>query len=170
MYVLGTPQDLEFYQTHINRFRGTIELAICCDHSGFTLKEKLLAAISGKFNYRDFGAYSGGDSDHYDYLKPCAEYVLSNSSTIGISICSTGQGFNIAANKIAGIRSALVTDAYTAEMGRRHNAANFFCLPAKVLDGDDLGSIVEAIVNNSFDGGRHSTRISRFENDEFFIK
>ncbi len=85
---------------------------------------------------------------------------------MGIAICSTGQGFNIAANKVKGIRAALVQDGHGAEMARRHNAANFFCLPASV---SDLEEVVLAIINNSFDGGRHATRIRRISNDPLFI-
>lgn len=169
MYVLGTPEDLQFYEAHVASLQTITKFAICSDHSGFLLKEKLIAVLKRlKFEYSDFGAYSLKDSDHYDSLKPCVEYLLSTNGIIGIALCSTGQGFNIAANKAKGIRSALVRDRYTAEMARRHNAANFFCLPALSVDESDLEEIVLAIVTNSFDGGRHATRIRKVSDDSTF--
>ncbi len=83
-------------------------------------------------------------------------------------MCFTGQGFNIAANKVKGIRSVLVKDEYTAEMGRRHNAANFFTLSAKDTEFSALKGIIKSLMDNTFDGGRHATRIRRIANDPLF--
>lgn len=169
VYVLGTPEDLEFYEAHVAKYSSINKFAVCCDHSGFELKEQLLATMRKMdVDFIDFGTYSDKDSDHYDSLKPCAEYLLNSTQTIGIGICCTGQGFNIAANKIKRVRSVLIHDPHTAEMGRRHNAANFFCLPARSVDPAQLEAIVKAIINNSFDGGRHATRIRRISNDTMF--
>lgn len=171
MYVLGTPEDLDFYESHVARYQKINTVALCCDHSGFALKEqcrKVLTAL--KIPHLDFGAYSEGDSDHYDFLKPTIEFLNNNKQTIGMAFCTTGQGFNIAANKASGIRSALITDSYSAEYGRKHNAANFFCLPSRSVRPEDLQQIVTAIVQNSFDGGRHATRIQKFEKDSSLFR
>ncbi len=169
MYVLGTPEDLMFYETYVARYSPVLKIAVCCDHSGFALKEQLCVTLAKMgIECVDFGTYSNKDSDHYDSLKPCVEYLLTNSNVIGIGVCNTGQGFNIAANKVKGIRSALVTNSWSAEMGRRHNAANFFALPASLVSSSHLEHIVSAIVNNCFDGGRHATRIRRISNDPLF--
>jgi RpiB/LacA/LacB family sugar-phosphate isomerase len=175
MYVLGTPDDLEFYESYVVRYNPITTIVLCCDHSGYALKNELLKILSkmktetGSLNVIDFGAYTTNDSDHYDTLKPCAEYVLRNSHTIGIGICQTGQGFNISANKIKGIRAALIHNSYQAEMGRRHNAANFFCLPSNLVLPADLSDIITTILAHSFDGGRHATRIRKCANDPFFV-
>jgi len=171
MYVLGTPEDLDFYETHVLKFKNVGQFAVCCDHSGFSLKESLLDVLSDTgLKVVDFGTHSCRDSDHYDTLKPCVEYLVTRSQVIGIGICSTGQGFNIAANKAKGIRSVLVANAHFAAMGRRHNAANFFCIPSMLITPNMLSEIINAIIANSFDGGRHATRIQKVENDAYFIK
>lgn len=166
MYVLGTPEDLDFYETHVARYSKINTVVICSDHSGFELKQHCINRLREmQIPHIDFGAYSIGDSDHYDFLRPCIEYLNNNKHTVGMAFCTTGQGFNIAANKAPGIRSALITDTYSAEYGRRHNAANFFCVPSRTVEADQLGPMIEAITGNSFDGGRHSTRIQKFEKD-----
>lgn len=169
MYVLGTPDDLAFYESHVARYADVNKLAICCDHSGFALKEELSKTLHRMgVAHVDFGSYSTQDSDHHDSLKPCVEYLLANANTLGLAICHTGQGFNIAANKVKGVRSVVVADSFGAEMGRRHNAANFFCLPARLVQPADLNKIVAALLQNSFDGGRHATRIRKITNDPIF--
>lgn len=167
MHVLGTPEDLTFYETHVARYDDVPKFAICCDHSGFNLKEQLCGILHGaELDFVDFGVYSGKDSDHYDSLKPCVTYLLANAQALGIAVCHTGQGFNIAANKVKGIRSALIHDDFTAAMARRHNAANFFCLPSR--HELNLEGIIRSLINNSFDGGRHATRIRRITSDPLF--
>jgi RpiB/LacA/LacB family sugar-phosphate isomerase len=169
MHVLGTPEDLKFYMQHVVRLHGPITIALCCDHSGFDLKERIAYELRELgVEYTDFGSYSNVDSDHYDSLKPCVEHVLATHNCIGIGVCHTGQGFNIAANKVAGIRAALVHDCYTVEMGRRHNAANFFALPAR-NSFEQLDDMLRMMTSQSFDGGRHATRIRRIANDPLFI-
>lgn len=170
MHVLGTPEDLVFYESHVAKYDAVRKFAVCCDHSGFELKRQLLNVLNSlNLEFTDFGAHSAKDSDHYDSLKPCADYLLTTTQTLGLAVCWTGQGFNIAANKVRGLRSVLVHDNYTAEMGRRHNAANFFCLASRTVNADQLRGIITSIVNNSFDGGRHSTRIRRITDDPTFI-
>jgi RpiB/LacA/LacB family sugar-phosphate isomerase len=169
MHVLGTPEDLKFYMQHVVRLHGPITIALCCDHSGFDLKERVAHELRHLgIEYTDFGSYSNTDSDHYDSLKPCVEHVLATHNCIGIGVCFTGQGFNIAANKVAGIRAALVHDCYTVEMGRRHNAANFFAFPARA-ELEDLDDMLRVMTAHSFDGGRHATRIRRIASDHLFI-
>ena len=79
----------------------------------------------------------------------------------GFGFCRTGQGINISANHIKGIRSALIFDEYTAEMSRRHNCANFFSIPEKYVDSEILEKIILTLKNSSFDGGRHMTRMKK---------
>lgn len=169
MYVLGTPDDLAFYEAHVVRYKPIKQIAVCCDHSGFVLKSAVIKTVKELgVECVDFGAYSNRDSDHYDSLKPCIEYLISNPQTVGVASCLTGQGFNIAANKVAGIRAVIASDAYTAEMGRRHNAANFFSIPSRTVAVDDLKPLIAAILHSTFDGGRHATRIQRIERDGLF--
>lgn len=167
MYVLGTPADLEFYDQYVARYSSVKKVALCCDHSGFEVKQKVKGILSSMgIQYHDFGTYTARASDHYDSLKPCLDFMLRHRQTVGIAMCQTGQGFNIAANKVRGVRSAVLRDAAGAELSRRHNAANFFCLPTSVPL--DLEEILKAIMTNSFDGGRHATRIRKIANDPLF--
>jgi ribose 5-phosphate isomerase B len=170
MYVLGTPEDLQFYERYVARYQTIERFALCCDHSGFVLKEALRRYLDEqRIPYTDFGAYSPADSDHHDYLKPCTEYLLTANNTMGIAVCHTGQGFNIAANKVKGLRSAIILDPHTAEMSRRHNAANFFCISSRMVTADQLPGIIDAVVNSTFDGGRHATRIQKFTRDHLLF-
>lgn len=170
MYVLGTPSDLDFYEEHVARYQDGLQLALCCDHSGLEVKEKLKTVLDClDVYYHDFGSHTSKASDHHDSLKPCLSYVLRHRDAMGVAICQTGQGFNIAANKVSGIRSVLISDEHGAELGRRHNAANFFCLPAnKVNDPIILANIITSLLGSSFDGGRHATRIRKVMEDPFF--
>lgn len=171
MHVLGTPEDVAFYESHVVRYSNVRKFAVCSDHSGFKLKSALLATlVEMGYDVVDFGPYSNADVDHYDSLKPCVSYLKENPGTFGVAICQTGQGFNIAANKVQGIRSALIRDEFTAEMSRRHNAANFFCIPSASVKPETLKDMIKAIVSNTFDGGRHATRIRKISHDAMFIE
>lgn len=174
MHVLGTPDDLRFYESHVIRNSNITKIAVCCDHSGFDLKRQFMSLFNrdgdffGKCEILDFGAYTDDVSDHYESIRPCVEYVLDHSDTIGVGICCTGQGFNIAANKVTGIRSAIIHDDYTASMCRKHNAVNFICLPSRSIDYHNLSSIVKSILTSKFEGGRHTTRIQKMLRDDLF--
>lgn len=176
MYVLGTPDDVAFYEKYVLNSSVVNQIAVCCDHSGFTVKERLRSIIDmHNIKCIDFGSYTITDSDHYDSLKPCIQFVKSNRNTVGIGICHTGQGFNIPANKVAGIRSVLISDSYSAMMGKRHNAANFFSISARDVQNQIHGyqileRIVSEILKHTFDGGRHATRIQRIMHDDLFIE
>ena len=169
MYVLGTPDDVAFYENYVFKYDGDNTICLCCDHSGYVLKEELKEQLDrANIKFKDFGAFNDASSDHHDFIVPCIEYMRANPHAIGIGVCHTGQGFNIAANKASGVRSAVVYDAYTGQMARRHNAANFFCLPSRAVAPTNVMSIIHAILNNSFDGGRHATRIQKFLADPSF--
>ena len=170
MHVLGTPQDLRFFTEYVLPRFGQKPVALCSDHSGVHIKNTV-KNILNKFNIRyiDFGTYTENDCDHYDFLSQSINHIKDGVCDFGISFCRTGQGFNIAANKASGIRSALIFDEFTAEYAIRHNAANYFCFPAKYLDHEMCTKIIETLMRSSFDGGRHATRISKImKNKDLF--
>ena len=103
----------------------------------------------------------GKDSDYNDFMTQAGDAINSKVCDFGFGFCSTGQGINISANHIKGITAALIFDEYTAEMSRRHNCANFFSIPEKYVDAEILEKIILALKNNSFDGGRHMTRMKK---------
>lgn len=164
MHVLGTPKDLDFFTDNVLCRFGDKPVALCSDHSGFYAKEEAKKVLD-KYNipFVDFGTYVDTDCDHHDFLWQAARQIKSGLCGFGMAFCRTGQGFNIAANKINGIRSALVFDEYTAEYAIRHNCANFLCVPEKYVTNDDFNLMINILRVTTFDGGRHATRIQKVE-------
>ena len=102
-----------------------------------------------------------GTCDYPDMAYPVAVEVANGSADRGILICGTGIGMSIAANKVDGIRAAVVHDEISADMSRRHNNANILCLPADLLGTSVVAKIVETWLETGFDGGRHSRRVNK---------
>ena len=87
--------------------------------------------------------------------------VAGSGADRGVLICGTGIGMAMAANKVAGVRAAVVTDALTAEMSRRHNDANVFCAGARVLSSETLAGLLKTWLATPFEGGRHQQRVDK---------
>lgn len=164
MYLMGTPTELDFFKKNINKKFGNKPIALCSDHSGFELK-KITKDILTKMEIKfiDFGTYVKKDCDYNDYIKQASEFIRDGDCDFGFAFCRSGQGVNIAANKQKGIRSALILDEFTAEMSVRHNCANFFCFSERITDEDLMEKLIEKIKNNTFDGGRHISRIQKLD-------
>lgn len=161
MHVLGTPQELKFFTDNASCVFGEKPIALCCDHSGYELKEIAKRLLDKHhIRYIDHGCYKGKDCDYADYVIPASKELGKNVDFI-MGFCRTGQGVNILANQLPGIRAALVFDDYTAEHSVKHNCANFFSIPSKYVDEKMLNHMIKALKNSSFDGGRHMTRMSR---------
>lgn len=162
MHVLGTPPELEFFVEHVTARFGQKPIALCCDHSGFRMKElakKLL--IKNGVPFIDFGTYVDKDCDYNEYVAAAVGSMRNKVSDFGMGFCRTGQGVNILANHLPGIRSALVIDEYTAEYAIRHNCANFFAVPEKYVSEDMLDRMIKIWKESTFDGGRHMTRMKK---------
>ena len=142
---------------------GFMTIAIGSDHGGFHLKEVIICHLKeqGK-EVIDFGTYGCDSCDYPDYAVPVCEAVLSGQADFGILICGTGIGISISANKIPGIRCALLGDVYSAKATRLHNDANVMALGGRVV-GDGLAlELVDVFLNTEFSGGaRHVTRINK---------
>lgn len=141
-----------------------MNIAIGSDHAGFDLKEKVLSFLKqNNYSIEDVGTYSGESVDYPDYSKKVTKLIQKEQCELGILICGTGIGMSISANKQKGIRAALVNDVFSAKATREHNNTNVLCLGARVI-GEDLALlIVETWLNSQFEGGRHQTRIDKFE-------
>lgn len=164
MHVMGTPEELHFFENYIQNLRDG-KVALCCDHSGYDLKESAKSIFEElNIDYVDFGTYVDRDCDYNDYTSQALKALDTNVCNIGFGFCRTGQGINMFMNH-HGARSALVFDTYTAEMAVRHNCANFFSIPSKYVDQDSLREIVYQIMVNTFDGGRHMTRMMKTVGD-----
>lgn len=161
MYVLGTPSDLRFYTENTAKRFGDKPIALCCDHSGYETKERMKQVLTtAGIQYIDFGTYTNTDCDYHDFISQAVRHIRDGICDFGMGFCRSGQGFNIAANKNKGIRSALIWHPDVAALSIRHNCANFFCLPS---NGLDLHLIVRELESATFDGGRHMTRIQKID-------
>jgi len=137
-------------------------IIIGSDHGGMALK----TAINSYLNRRGFlvsDAGTNGDSsvDYPDFGQKVAEAVIAGEAELGILICGTGIGMSIAANKIPGIRAALVTDVFMARMAKEHNNANVLVLGGRVLDEQKACDLVGAWLDATFEGGRHQSRLDK---------
>ncbi len=141
-----------------------IKLALGADHAGFTLKEALKEHLLRKgITLADFGTNSVESADYPDFAQAVAESVANGASELGLLICSTGVGMSIAANKVSGVRAALVLDEEMAALARQHNNANVLCMGSKVVAPDKAVRILDAFLNGRFEGGRHERRVNKFE-------
>ena len=137
-------------------------IALACDHGAYDLKEALKKHLEAKgLEYKDFGTYSKDSCDYPDFAGPAAEAVASGECDRGIVCCTTGIGVSITANKLKGIRCALLSDLLSAKMTRQHNDTNMMAMGAGVV-GEKLAlEIVDTWLNTAFEGGRHQRRIDK---------
>lgn len=139
-----------------------MRVAIGADHRGYALKEVLKRHLRDKgIDVVDYGADSEAGADYPDYARPVAESVAHGDADAGVTVCATGNGMNIAANKVKGIRAALVLNAEMAQLARAHNNANVASLAAKYITEDEARDIVDRFLETQFEGGRHETRINK---------
>jgi glycine hydroxymethyltransferase len=139
-------------------------IAIGADHGGFDLKERLKQHLENRgVSVADFGARSKESSDYPDYAQAVALTVAQRKAQFGVLICTTGVGMSISANKIPGVRAALVANAETAARARQHNNANVLCLSGDSTPPEEAAKIVDAFLSTGFDGGRHERRITKME-------
>lgn len=137
-------------------------IALGADHAGFPLKvvvrEHLLAQ---GWEVLDFGTDSEDPVDYPLFCQPAAEAVATGAAALGIVFGGSGQGEQIVANKVRGVRAALCYNELSARLARQHNDANVLALGARLLGKDLALAIVDAFLGASFDGGRHARRIAQ---------
>jgi len=139
-----------------------IKLAMASDHAGYHMKEHIKDYLLKKgYLIKDFGCNSDESCDYPDFAHPFAKAVEKGDFDLGISLCGSGNGINITANKYAGIRSALCWDIELAELARKHNNANICALPARFITNKKAEKIVDAFLTTEFEGGRHQIRIDK---------
>jgi len=137
-----------------------MKIALGSDHGGVALKEKIKAHLAGRgFVVEDFGTHGTASCDYPEYALAVGEAVAQGQAERGILICGTGIGISIAANKIPGVRCALVGDCFSAKATRQHNNTNILALGGRVL-GEGLAlEIVDIWLDTAFEGGRHQKRL-----------
>jgi len=136
-------------------------IALASDHGGFELKRSVMGYLeSNGLSFKDFGTYSEDSCDYPVFAASASKAIISGECDRGIFVCGTGIGISIAANKVPGIRAAVCTDIYMAEMCRAHNDANVLALGARVVDEKLALEIVSTFLYTEFSGGeRHSRRV-----------
>ena len=137
-------------------------IAIACDHAGFEKKQIIISYLKEKgIGCKDFGCDNAESCDYPDYAHPIAEAISNGEFKKGISICGTGQGISITANKHQQIRSAVCWDVEIAKLARQHNDANICAIPARFVSDKKALGIIEAFLSTGFEGGRHERRIKK---------
>jgi len=138
------------------------KIAIASDHAGFRIKEKVrIFLISSGYEVKDFGCYSEESVDYPDFAHPLAKAVDAGTFDIGITVCGSGNGINMTANKHPGIRSALCWNEEISRLARAHNNANICALPGRFISESEAELIVRVFIETPFEGGRHQRRIDR---------
>lgn len=147
-----------------------MKVAVGCDHGGFVLKDAVISTLEELgAQVVDMGTYSTESVDYPVYGKKVADAVANGECDLGVVMCGTGIGISIVANKVKGIRAAVVTDEFMAEMTRRHNNANIIALGGRVITPEKAKSLVKAWYTAEFEGGRHQKRIdmiTQIENEQ----
>ena len=138
------------------------KIAIASDHAGYHLKEKIKTHLQSKgVEVKDFGTEGPEPVDYPDFGHELAEAIERGEADYGISICGSGNGISITANKHQGIRAAICWSEEITRLARAHNNANICSLPARFVDHDLALKFVDIFLSTAFDKGRHEMRIKK---------
>ena len=141
-----------------------MRVAIGSDHAGFLYKGMLVALLEEMgHEVKDFGTGSEDAVDYPDYIRPVAEAVARGEFDRGIVLGGSGNGEQIVANKVRGIRCALCWDVTTARLAREHNDANMISIGQRVVGMETAKDLVQVFLATDFTGGRHMSRIAKIE-------
>ena len=159
-----------WYTVSSKKFGGfmmSLKVAIASDHGGFDLKQKIVEHLKVLgVEYEDFGSHTPDAVDYPDYAFTVGTKVVDKVFDRGILICGTGVGISIAANKVKGVRCALVHDVFTAKATREHNDSNILAMGGRVV-GDELAKmIVSTWLGTDFMGAHHAGRIEKITSFE----
>jgi ribose 5-phosphate isomerase B len=143
-----------------------MRVGIAADYGGFILKEELAKALSGAgYEVVDLGAYQldPGD-DHPDFIIPLAKAVVAGEVERGVALCGSGVGEAIAANKVSGVRAALIHDVFSAHQGVEDDDMNVFCLGGKVIESALALELIKTFLTARFGGAtRHRRRLAKVQ-------
>jgi ribose 5-phosphate isomerase B len=139
-----------------------VRVVIGSDHAGFDLKETIKALLDAMgISYDDVGTASAASVDYPDFAVTVARAVVEGRADRGILVCGTGIGMTIAANKIPGIRAAMVWNEATARLGRAHNDANIMALGGRTTPAGEVEGMLRAFLTTKYEGGRHDARLAK---------
>ena len=141
-----------------------MKVAFACDHAGFVLKEAVVAHLKEMgHDVVDFGCCTPERVDYPEQGEKAARAVASGECQLGVLICGTGIGISLAANRVRGIRAAVCSESYSAELTRRHNDANMIAFGARVVGEGTACAILDAFFGAQFEGGRHAQRVAMLD-------
>lgn len=141
-----------------------MRIAVGSDHAGLTLKRLVAAQLLGAgHEVVDVGTHEASSCDYPDYAQQVARMVAEGDVERGVLVCGTGQGMAMTANKVPGVRAAVVSDPFSARMAILHNDARVLCLGERVVGAGLAQVCVDAWLSASFEGGRHQRRVEKME-------
>lgn len=141
-----------------------MKIAVGSDHAGYEAKKVVVDWLSRHgYDVTDKGTFSIDSVDYPDFAKAVAHSVAQGESQQGILLCGSGVGVSIVANKVKGVRAALVFNEEIAHLSREHNNANVMCLPARFLTADQIERCLTNWFQAKFEGGRHARRVEKIE-------
>jgi ribose 5-phosphate isomerase B len=138
------------------------KIFISSDHAGFKLKEEIKShLLKKKLSFQDLGPFNDDRVDYPDYAHKVAKKVKAKKSNVGILVCGSGMGMNIAANRHKNIRAAQCFNLKSTKLSRLHNDANIITLGSRLLKKKLAINCVNTFLNTKFEGGRHLKRIKK---------
>lgn len=141
-----------------------MKLAIGADHGGYELKKAVIAHLEKKgYECVDYGCDSPERCDYPIYGERVGRAVAGGECELGVLICGTGIGISLAANRVPGVRAAVCSETYSAQLTREHNNANIIAFGARVVGEGTALAIVDAFLNAEFQGGRHAERVAMLD-------
>lgn len=139
-------------------------VALGADHGGYELKEAVKQHLEKLgIPYTDCGTINVNSVDYPDYAEKACKLVQNKACDAALLFCGTGVGMSIAANKMEGIRACCCSDVFSAKYTRLHNDANALCLGGRVVGAGLACELVDAFLQNDFQGGRHALRVAKME-------
>lgn len=139
-----------------------MKIAIGCDHAAVELKNTLIEQLKAEgYEYTDFGVGEGEKCDYPDVAVKVCGGVADGTHDRGVLLCGTGIGMSMCANKVRGIRAALVSDCFCAKYTRLHNDANVICMGARTTGIGLAGELLHIFLTTEYEGGRHTARVEK---------
>lgn len=141
-----------------------MKIAVGADHGGYEMKKAVIAHLTKKgYECVDYGCDSPERCDYPIYGERVGRAVAGGECELGVLICGTGIGISLAANRVPGVRAAVCSETYSAQLTREHNNANIIAFGARVVGEGTALAIVDAFLNAEFQGGRHAERVAMLD-------
>ena len=139
-----------------------MKIAVASDHAGFELKSALsLWLLEMGHEVNDIGVFTEDRVDYPEFGAELGRVVAAGEAEIGVAVCGSGQGICMAANKVHGIRAAVIRTVEDAQLSRAHNDANIACFGGRVSDPTKAQEALAVFLSTTFEGGRHSVRVDQ---------